>query len=273
MANKAEGEPIVLATDLDGTLIPLAGDQANQYDLQRLKKAFDVDDNSLVFVTGRHLESVESAIEEFELPNPDWIICDVGSTICKREPPNWKPLDAYVSTLREILGQDSLKQYHSHFDQLENLKLQEPQKQGDFKMSFYTPADLLDDTKQLLEQELAKIGVNGTVIGSIDPFNGDGLLDVLPTGVSKAFALKWWCDFSKINPTQVIFSGDSGNDYAAMVAGFKTIVVANASPDLRQSVVQAHEALSWKNRLHLATTRATSGVLEGCQAFGFLNKE
>lgn len=272
MQNQSETTPNVLATDLDGTLIPLDGDQANRDDLLRLKTSFANDNVSLVFVTGRHLASVESAIKEFQLPNPDWIICDVGATICKRTNAGWQPLDAYVETLRKILGHDSLKTYHSHFARFDFLKLQEPQKQGDFKMSFYSAAENIKNSKHLLEQELAKIGLNGSVIASVDPFNGDGLLDVLPNGVSKAFALKWWCDHSNRDANQIIFSGDSGNDYAAMVAGFKTIVVANATPELRNSVVEAHRAQGWERRLHLANGSATSGVLAGCQRFGLFDK-
>jgi alpha-amylase len=264
--------PRVLATDLDGTLIPLDSDSVNRGDLNVLAKKFQDASKSLVFVTGRHLASVESAIKEFSLPRPDWIICDVGSTICESTDSGWQPLTSYDSALRKILGRDSFQDCHSHFAQFKNLKLQELEKQGDFKMSFYVPAEKLADAKQMLEQELRKIDVNGTVIGSVDPFNGDGLLDVLPLGVSKAFALEWWCKYSNQKQSQVIFSGDSGNDFAAMTAGYKTIVVANASAELRQSVVAAHEFNGWVDRLCLAKAKATSGVLEGCQAFGLLEK-
>ena len=137
-------------------------------------------------------------------------------------------------------------------------------------MSFYTEAKQLDDAQAVLSDELAKLGLNGTIIASLDPFNGDGLLDVLPSGVSKAFALDWWINQHDYDSADVIFAGDSGNDFAAMTAGYQTIVVSNAEPSLVDLVRGAHANMNWTNRLHLTSQPATSGVLEGGRAFGIL---
>jgi len=72
----------VLATDLDGTLIPLNGSDSNVSDLATLAEQLRPNNVQLVFVTGRHFESVTAAINEDRLPKPDWIFCDVGTTIC-----------------------------------------------------------------------------------------------------------------------------------------------------------------------------------------------
>ncbi len=66
--NSPRTVPLVLATDLDGTLIPLANDEQNQRDLRQLKAELSDRDLSLVFVTGRHFESVQQAIAEYHLP-------------------------------------------------------------------------------------------------------------------------------------------------------------------------------------------------------------
>ena len=71
----------VLATDLDGTLIPLDDCSQNQSDLKCLTEKIRELGFLLVFVTGRHISSVQKAITEFSLPLPDWIICDVGTSI------------------------------------------------------------------------------------------------------------------------------------------------------------------------------------------------
>ena len=70
-----------------------------------------------------------------------------------------------------------------------------------------------------------------------------------------------------VKPESLVFAGDSGNDLAALIAGYRTIVVANADRRLAQQVQDAHRAAGWKDRLHLARGRATSGVLEGCRRF------
>ena len=60
----------VLATDLDGTLIPLAGIEQNEFDLRTLASQLEQQRVMLVFVTGRHLASVVGAIQQFQLPPP-----------------------------------------------------------------------------------------------------------------------------------------------------------------------------------------------------------
>ena len=101
----------------------------------------------------------------------------------------------------------------------------------------------------------------------MDPFNGGGLIDFLPQQVSKAYALEWWCGFAKHERRAVVFAGDSGNDTAALTAGFRAIVVANADRNVALEVYQVHKKQGWENRLVVADAPATSGLLEGCLRF------
>ena len=64
-----------------------------------------------------------------------------------------------------------------------------------------------------------------------------------------------------------LFGRSTAYDLAALIAGYRTIVVANADRRLARQVRDAHRAAGWKDRLHLARGRATSGVLEGCRRF------
>ena len=57
-------------------------------------------------------------------------------------------------------------------------------------------------------------------------------------------------------------------DWAALVAGYRVIVVANADPELACRVDEYHTDRQWEGRLYLARGPATSGVYEGCRAFG-----
>lgn len=68
---------MILATDLDGTF--LAGDPENRLKLYQLISTHP--DMTLVFVTGRGLESVLPLLSDPTLPQPDYIICDVGCTV------------------------------------------------------------------------------------------------------------------------------------------------------------------------------------------------
>ena len=76
-----ENKKYMLATDLDGTFV---GDTEA---LGRLLHFFDEspDEVALVYVTGRHLSSVQSLMLEEGLPEPDLLITDVGTSIYKSE--------------------------------------------------------------------------------------------------------------------------------------------------------------------------------------------
>jgi hydroxymethylpyrimidine pyrophosphatase-like HAD family hydrolase len=93
------------------------------------------------------------------------------------------------------------------------------------------------------------------------------LIDLLPDGVSKAYSLAWWVE-SRGEPCEsIIYAGDSGNDYAALTAGYQSILVGNADRTLAKKVSDFHQSHGWNDRLFLATQAATSGVLEGFRHF------
>ena len=60
---------------------------------------------------------------------------------------------------------------------------------------------------------------------------------------------------------------------AALVAGYRSIIVANAGSALARHVYDAHRQAGWKNRLYLAQSSATSGLLEGCRWFELIQPE
>ena len=72
---------MLLATDLDGTL--LAGDHKLRRQLYKLLELHP--DFKLAYVTGRGLESVLPLLSDPLLPQPEYIICDVGATVVDGE--------------------------------------------------------------------------------------------------------------------------------------------------------------------------------------------
>lgn len=259
----------VLATDLDGTFIPLAGNAQNRSDLQTLTSQFADHEISLVFVTGRHFESVIQAITDFQLPEPEWIICDVGTSIYQRQSSGeFTPVTAYQDYQNQIIATRPLNALRERLQEIPGLRLQEEEKQGPFKLSFYVDATQLENFVKHIQSDLDETDAPYSIIHSVDPFNNDGLIDILPATISKAHALEWWFAAYNLNSEDIVFSGDSGNDLAALTAGYRTILVGNASRTLAQRVYQMHQESDWKDRLYLAQNTATSGVLEGCRWFG-----
>lgn len=266
--------PRVLATDLDGTLIPLSENKDNQADLAALKGLLRDHRRELVFVTGRHFESAAEAITQFALPTPNWLICDVGTSMFQSEGDGrFSAVDAYRETLAEIIASAPIEQVREWFQDRRGLRLQEEFKQGPFKLSFYTDASRLPELAAILRGELEDRNAPYTVIDSVDPFNGDGLIDLLPAGVSKAFALAWWVEQAEAAPEDIVFAGDSGNDLAALTAGYQSIVVGNADRAIAAAAAESHRREGWADRLFLANRPATSGVLQGCRWFELLPPE
>jgi maltooligosyltrehalose trehalohydrolase len=275
--------PPILATDLDGTLIP--GDSLPPRDpqiqaLATLRELAGSEELELVFVTGRHHDSVVQVMQTKGLPAPRWIICDVGTSIFHRDPPvqqePYRQLQAYVNHLDAIVGAFTIDRLASQIAQridVDNgLRLQESEKQGRHKLSFYCDAETLDRRVEQIALTLAELAAPYRIVSSVDPFNGDGLIDLLPTGTDKASALAWWSAFRECNPADVVFAGDSGNDYAALTAGFRAILVGNADRQLAQRVSEHHHRAGHPQRIYLARGHATAGVLEGCRWFGLVRR-
>jgi maltooligosyltrehalose trehalohydrolase len=270
----------ILATDLDGTLIPsdsLCSSDPQQRALEILRQRVLDESLEVIFVTGRHLESVIAVMQSKQLPRPQWIIGDVGSSIyhCDRptEQQPYRALQAYVNHLDQIVGEFSPQRLVALIPTAEDLRLQEPQKQGRHKLSYYCDAAATERHVAAIGRVLDQCAAPYRIVHSVDPFNGDGLIDLLPLGTDKASALLWWTSFRCYDPGRIVFAGDSGNDYAALTAGFRAILVGNADARLAERVREHHLRAGRPDQLYLAQGHATAGVLEGCRWFGLVNLE
>ncbi|MCA9185995.1 MAG: malto-oligosyltrehalose trehalohydrolase [Pirellulaceae bacterium] len=258
----------VLVTDLDGTLIPLPNDATNQADLQRLHQLLLTYRIPLVFATGRHLQSVTRAISDTPLPHPHWFVCDVGTSIYHTDGTGQiVKLEEYAQHLRDICAHPVSDLVRS-FRHISGIQLQEEQKQGEFKLSYYVAPSRLMDVVEQMVQVLQKLQAPFEVTHSRDPHNDRGLVDLLPEQVSKAYALRWWAAQRDLSCANILYAGDSGNDLAAFRAGYRSIVVANTHHEVKLAAYEAHRANDFDRRLYFAPYRATSGVLAGCHWYG-----
>lgn len=258
----------LLATDLDGTLIPLSGNQQNKDDLQLLAAELSADGLELAFVTGRHLASVEVALHEFELPSPSCIVCDVGTSIYVPDNDSGYQLsEQYSRKLRSIVQPWTTERLHECLKAVEGLRKQESEKQTEFKLSYYVEVTRLSSVLQALQVVLKAEDVPFAVVSSVDPFTGDGLVDLLPVGVNKAFAVNELLQIRGLEPHQAAFAGDSGNDLAVFCSGVPSILVANTHADVVEQARECHRRKGWSSRLYVAEQEATSGVLEGIRYY------
>ncbi len=268
--NQSEIIRKVLATDLDGTLIPLPDSEENQSSLAEISKAFEIKDLVLIYCTGRHFESVVDAISIEKLPRPEWIICDVGTSIYRITDGRYISFEAYNKHLEDLTHTSSRPGMQSLLEGLPGLILQQEDHQQEFKLSYECESSRTDSLVEKINELLHDFKIPYEAHGSLDPFLNCGLIDLLPRGVSKAYALKWLAQHAGYGADQVIYAGDSGNDFLALTSGCRAILVANAGKELTDKVKAALKAKKKSYALYVAKKQATSGVLEGCRHFKWI---
>lgn len=252
----------LLCTDLDRTLIPNGAQTASPKAHSHFKKL--AGQITLAYVTGRDLALVEQAITEFDLPFPDFVIADVGSTIYQFNSGRWLQWDEWdIQIAPDWLGlsHDELSRTLSVFPVL---KLQEASKQNRHKLSFYVPLNI--DTKKLIsamEAQFQFSGVKANLIWSIDENAGIGLLDILPVSANKLHAIRFVMQQKRFLHKNTVFCGDSGNDLDVLLSDIPSVLVANADEEVKTRAAH-HDALYFARGEFLGMNgNYSAGILEG----------
>ena len=197
----------------------------------------------LVFVTGRGAESILPLLADPLVPDPEYIIADVGATVLHgdgRRPVT--PLQWELS--RNWVGNDPILE---RLDGVPGLVRQRvPQER---RCSF-----LLEDATLLHEvrERLAALPVDVL-------YSADRYLDVLPRGVSKGSTLRRLAELLEVPDDTVLVAGDTLNDLSLFDTGFRGVVVGQAEPALLDATV---------GRPHVrhATAAGAGGILEVLRA-------
>jgi sucrose-6F-phosphate phosphohydrolase len=256
----------LLCTDLDRTLIPNGKQPESPHAMERFRELVKCPEVTLAYVTGRHRALIEQAIAEHDLPLPDFAIADVGTTIYRIAPADWRhsdEWDAQIAPDWQGLTHDELYRLLSVFPAL---RLQEKEKQNRHKLSFYVPLET--DEKRLLEEidtRLKFSGISANLIWSIDEKAALGLLDVLPASASKLHAIRFLMQQQGFDREDTVFAGDSGNDLDVLLSSIPAVLVANADEEVKRLAEQAH-----KGTLYIAAGgylgmngNYSAGILEG----------
>lgn len=234
---------MILATDLDGTF--LAGDPENRLKLYQLISTHP--DLTLVYVTGRGLESVLPLLADPTLPQPDYIICDVGCTVV--EGATQQPIiEIQAEIERRWPGEHVVEDVMAAFDGLSRQEV--PQER---RCSFLCEPDAVTDEVQAAVKEL-----------SCDLLYSAGLyLDVLPPDVNKGRTLRDLVNHLGADPENVLVAGDTLNDLSMFEQGFIGVCVGESEPGLL-------DATESRARVYHATLSGCGGILEAIGHFGFL---
>jgi len=233
---------LVLATDLDGTL--LAGSAEARRQVRELFSG-GLEGAILVFVTGRGLESVIPLLSDPTIPTPHYIIADVGSTIVHGH--DLRPVEPlHHETAARWPGSHAVVKALAGFPWLQRQSV--PQER---RCSFLS----------------SEAGMTPALRAAVDALGCDLLfsagryLDVLPRGVAKGSALRRLAEAAGFDPTHIVVAGDTLNDLSLFEAGFKGIAVGGAEPALVARVRRMKQA-------YIAEGEGCDGILDGLAHHG-----
>ena len=231
---------MLLATDLDGTF--LGGRQSDRLKLYRLIR--EEKNIRLLFVTGRGIESVMPLLSNPVVPNPDYIICDVGATVLDGQ--TLEPIQPLQTDIESrwpgaLLIKKKLKK-------VKGLKLQQVSQERRCSYFFDETTDI-DVVKRIADE----MGLD--VLLSAGKF-----LDILPKGVNKGSTLKKLAAQMDFPVDEILVAGDTLNDRSLYDTTFKGVVVGDAEEGLL-------EYTSGMDHVLHAKAKGAGGILESMKHF------
>lgn len=228
--------PLLLATDLDGTFV--GGSPEDRRALYALINAHR-HSVRLLFCTGRSFEKVRTLSDAHDLPSPDAMICDVGTTV----------VGPQGNVLFDDLQQDIKQRWgdgqRSVGELLADLPLTLQDGTGPWRRSYL----YADETAALEAQRRVELlGFDGLLSDNL-------YFDVLPRGVNKGSTLLQVVQRLGFSSADVLVAGDTLNDLSMLACGLPSVAVANAEPRLLQ-------ALPHSPAIYRASRPGAAGILE-----------
>lgn len=229
-----------LISDIDGTL---TGDD---HSLAELRTLLEEQRGRIGFgvASGRSPGLVDEAVERFGLPQPELVIASVGSelqfpSVTPADWPGRHLADWQPAELRMLLAA------------VPGVKPQAEAGQGPHKLGFLAAAEAADAAREAVR----KAGLKANLLHSAGEF-----LDVLPEGVDKGSAVRFFAGHAGLGLDRIIVAGDTGNDRDMLLSGARAILVANHSPEVAD--------LARQPGVYAAHGSHAAGILEGMRHFG-----
>lgn len=239
------GRRMVLATDLDGTFLGGSfGDRRRLYSWIEANRATV----GLIFVTGRDPAFIRDLCSTGEVPWPDYVIGDVGTTIAGiTDAGEIAPIPQLEEPIATAWN-GSAARVRALLDGRPGLRLQPTTFR--YRVSYDMDPDTLDPgTRPAVE------ALGFDVIVSDNRF-----FDVLPKGVSKGPSLQRLIDHLGLVPSRVLSAGDTLNDLSMLTLGVPAVVVGGAEVTLLEQVAHLPH-------VHVATGVGAAGIHEAIAAF------
>ncbi len=264
-------EPLFLCCDLDRTVLPNGEEPEAPGSREAFAALLRDPDVTLAYVTGRSLAKSRSAMQEWSLPHPHFLVADVGASIYRPSGEAWELVDEWHARIGGDWEGINRAAIERRLAGIEELVAQPPEDQQPYKCSFFTPLNCDPrDLEESIRGALAPTGIAYRVITSVDTAEGVGLVDVLPESASKLRAIRFLQQRLELGDDRTIFAGDSGNDLDVLVSTIPAILVANASDSVRTEATERSADSGCSELLYLAeggfegrNGNYLAGVLEG----------
>lgn len=236
---------MLLATDLDGTF--LGGDPEKRHQLYHLINSHER--IQLVFVTGRGIEAVMPVLSDPGIPQPDYLICDVGCTIINGS--TMQPVYELQTEIDAIWPGDL--QIEAALAGVPGLVRQDvPQER---RCSFFCDETAISGEVERIVEEL----------GCDLLYSADKYLDVLPKGVNKGSTLRRLIQYLELDETEVLTAGDTLNDLSMLNGDFLGVCVGGSEIGLITATADISKVLH-------ARSAGCGGILEAFSHYGFIGE-
>jgi len=235
---------MLLATDLDGTF--LGGSSESRLSLYQTIAAHP--EIQLAYISGRSLEAILPLLSDPTLPQPDYIVADVGASLYLGD--SLQPIQPLQNEIDERWpGESRIASVMQRFPDI--VRQDEPQLR---RCSYYCSPE------QAKDPELARLADE---LDCEMLYSAGHYLDFLPKGVNKGSSLKKLVEWLGIDGEEVLVAGDTMNDLAMLTAGFKAVCVGGSEPELL-------ERTQGQTRVMHASESGCAGIIEAFAHFGFL---
>jgi HAD superfamily hydrolase (TIGR01484 family) len=260
----------LLCSDLDRTLIPNGPQAESPRARDTLRELVNHHAVCVVYVTGRNRELVEEAVAAFDLPWPDAVIGDVGTRIWSTFDRHWTPWSQWDALIGREWTDAIYQQAQEQADLFDSVQRQAEDRQTACKLSYFCPADGLEETAKRLRRHFASIRLPVRIIASLDETSDQGLIDILPKQASKRSAIEMVMGAWGFPHWATVCAGDSGNDLPFLTSALQSVLVGNATDAVRQQALAMACAQGQADNLYLArggllgmNGNYAAGVIEG----------
>lgn len=234
---------------MDGTFL----ESKNPQEDTLYRYLHDNPDIMVVFNTGRNIELIYPLLAEMAIPNPTYIIGDVGASVLQHKDGVIEPVQPLQNDITNRWNR-AVESISDLQHRLEELELQDqPQER---RKSFYVtgdtiPYDLVDELKTR----------DCDVLHSNEIY-----LDILPKDTNKGSTLKALIEHLGVDKERVLVAGDTLNDLSMYQHGFKGVVLGNSEEPLK-------EAARGLDNAYYSDGHGTDGIYEALKYFGVIPKD